>query len=163
MRHRIGWTARLAAALLLCGVAAGEVPPLAPPELEKEAELIVTGKVTKVAAEDVKPPAGGAERETKHRLTVEVAKVVKGKPKDPAKPVVAVGWSAQLKPRTTGSGGHYADKGGVRVSAVREGWELKLYLKPGKDGEYDILFPNGFEVVKRPEEKKDGAKQGGGK
>jgi hypothetical protein len=88
--------------------------------------------------------------------------VSKGKPKDPAKPVVAVGVTNVLKPDTTGSGGHYT-RGIGRVSAVKEGWELKLYLKPGKDGEYDIVFPNGFEVVKRPDAEKEEGNKGGGK
>jgi hypothetical protein len=49
-----------------------------------------------------------------------------------------------------------------RRLACAAGWELKLYLKGGKDGEYGILFPNGFEVMKRPDaEPKDGNKGGG--
>ena len=161
MRNSVVWAAGVAALLLFSAALAAEVPAIPKDELEREAELIVTGKVTKVVA--VKPAAGAKVRETKHRITLEVAKVEKGKPKDGAKTVVAVGSTYELEPGRTGSGGHYAGNASVRISAVKEGWELKLYLKAGKDGEYDIVFPNGFEVLNRPDAKKEEGNKGGGK
>ena len=157
MRGRFVWAAGLAIVMFACAGLRAEVPPLPKAELEEKAELVVTGTVTKVEVTEVKG-RDGSVRERRHRLSVKVAKVEKGKPKDPDKPLVARGVTYVLKPMETGSGGHYAGKLAVRVSAVKEGWELKLYLKPGKDGEYDILFPNGFEVVKRPDAKEQGDK-----
>jgi hypothetical protein len=167
MMNPARWTAVLAAAVFVfCGPLAAEVPPLPKEQLEKQAELVVTGKVTKLASTDVNPPPVGMVRSTTHRLTVEVGKVTKGKPKDPqkpedtAKPIIAVGTTNAPKPGTTGSSGHYCTGPYYSLSDVKEGWELKLYLKARKDGEYDILFPNGFQVVKQPEEKKRDSKEG---
>jgi hypothetical protein len=167
MKNPARWTAALAAAVLVfCGPLAAEVPPLPKEQLEKRAELVITGKVTRLASADVNPPPVGMVRSTTHRLTVEIGKVTKGKPKDPpkpgdtAKPIVAVGTTNALKPGTTGSSGHYSTGPSYSLSNVKEGWELKLYLKARKDGEYDILFPNGFQVVKQPEEKKGDSKEG---
>jgi hypothetical protein len=155
MSNRLACIAGFAVLMFFCGRLAAEVPPLPKEELESGAALIVTGKVTKVAVEDRKPSGNAVAREREYRLTVAVADVAKGKLQDPAKPVVAAGSYYELKPGMTGTGGHRSANTTDRISAVKEGWELKLYLKPAKDGVHEIVFPNGFEVQKKPEAKKD--------
>jgi len=80
--------------------------------------------------------------------------VTKGKPKGAGKSVVACGSYFELRPGTAGSAGHYSANTDDRVGGVEKGCELTLYLKAAPDDSYDIVYPNGFAVLKKPRPRK---------
>jgi hypothetical protein len=130
-------------------VALAEVPPLPPDKLADKSKLVVTGKVTSIEEKVLREDKSGF-KETEVRVRVQVTGVSKGELKDRDRPIVAIGKAYELAPGKAGSGGHYSANSDHRLRAVQKDWELKLYLTPGKDGAYEILFPNGFEVTKQP-------------
>ena len=135
-----------------CGPAGAEVPPLSQQRLEAEADLVVTGRVTAVAAKEVESTGDGF-KETRHTLTVEAAKVGKGRLPAGARSVTAVGSSYVLPPGRSGTAGIRSDAYDY-IGEVREGWELTLYLKAGRGGAYEIIAPNGFSTLRKPGGKK---------
>lgn len=145
--------AALFAAAALCALAAAEVPPLPEKELVAQSDVIVIGTVDAVKT-TVKKKATAKERgEEEYLLTVAVKSVDKGKLKEGTKTVTARGWYYEVPPGTVGPAGHYSTNTDDRIAGVEKGWELKLYLKAGADGVYDIVSPNGFAVQKKPEKK----------
>ncbi|MGH7173397.1 MAG: hypothetical protein ACRELG_24195 [Gemmataceae bacterium] len=140
--------------IFVCGIAIAEVPPKKKDQLHKEANLIITGTVTKVEVREKKSSSKAVAKEEEYRLIVAVGKVEKGKLADESKPVSARGSAFELKPRFVGTRGHRSANTNDRISGVEKGWKLKLYLKgPAKDGTYEIVFPNGFEVSRKSDKK----------
>jgi hypothetical protein len=140
-------TALLAAVSLIPTCLFAEVPPLPKERLADEATLVLTGKVTAVESQVVREEPSGF-KEVRCTLTIEPTAVSKGELKDRAKPITVVGARNVLAPRTTGSTGHRSNNTVHKISDVGRGWELRLYLAPGENGAYNIVFPNGFEVLK---------------
>ena len=135
-------------------------------DLQQQSDVIITGKVTKVEVSDKKQPAKTGTKEKEHQLTVSVGKVEKGKLAKNAKTVVACALSKEIegldqeKNSVFGHNSTYhpteEDSETVGIAEVVKEWELRLYLKKaGKDGSYTLLFPNGFEVLKKPELKEE--------
>src|SRR5262245_59182558 len=100
------------ALLLAAAHVPAEVPLLRKKELERQAELIVVGKVTGVKAAKV----AGASK-TEYRLTVEVSKVEKGKLPGAGKALVARGWTSTLKPGEVWPGGHFSGNSAHSIAA----------------------------------------------
>jgi hypothetical protein len=146
-------TAFLLAAAFAFRTAAAEVAPVPKEDLQRQAGLVVTGRVTAVEsdAKRVDKDGSGTER---FNLRLSIAEVEKGAA-DKAKPIVVTGWRHTLKPGETGSTGHRSFDGKRSLSDVRAGWVVRVYLKSSDTGDtYDILFPNGFVVVAEDAERK---------
>ncbi len=137
--------------------------PLQEDDLREQADVVVTGTVTKAEISEKKPPSNGAAKEEEHRLTVAIGKAEKGKLPEGAKTVDVRGSSIQIEsamrniePKIQSKFGHNSTNTDDGIAAVEKGWELRLYLKRAAKGEpYTIVFPNGFEVLKKPSEQKD--------
>jgi hypothetical protein len=153
MNTCVRFLAALCAAAAVCAWAAAEVPPLPEKELVAQSDVIVVGTVDAVKA-TVKKKATAKERgEEEYLLTVTIKSVDKGKLNEGTKTLTARGWYYELPPGFAGAAGHYSANTDDRVAGVEKGWELKLYLKAGADGVYDIVSPNGFAVQKKLEKK----------
>jgi hypothetical protein len=152
MATRFCRLAAVVACFFVCGVLVAEIPPLPKKQLQDNADVILSGKVTEVKTAQKSPPKYG-DKETEYSLTVEVGQVAKGKLKEGARTVVARGSVYDYRPGAVGTGGHYSDNTDDRIGGVEKGWEMTLYLKAAPDGTYEIVFPNGFEVLKKPGKK----------
>jgi hypothetical protein len=139
---------RCFAVLVLCLFALSplraEVPPLSKERLEEEAAFIVTGKVTEIKASE--PKENNAGTTITYEITLEVTKVNKGKLED-VKTIVVRGNSNQLKKGLVGSSGHRDNGGKGNLGVLTKGSEIQVHLKEPKEKVYDILFPNGFEIL----------------
>jgi hypothetical protein len=150
--HTIRFLAGLMVLVLWSNLLPAEVPPLSEGALKGRATVIVTGTVEKVEAGKEKSRPDGSQ--TDYRLTVKVRKVEKGDLGKDAGPVVAHGSRIKLKPGLVGSTGHRSANSDNHIADVRKGWEVTLYLREPRDGAYEIVFPNGFKVLKKPAQEK---------
>jgi hypothetical protein len=124
----------LAAILLVCAARAER-----PPQSRDKADLIVVGKVTKLAAEDEK--FGGDGTKTTYTATVKVDKVEKGEAGDK----VAVTWfRVTAKPSKPLPGAYGQDH------KLKEGDRAKFWLMKDGKGGWDVIYnTNGVEKVKK--------------
>jgi hypothetical protein len=148
---RVGALAVAWVVSLTCGFAAAEIPPLPKERLMEEADLVVSGTVTRVKTQRL-PPTKERLRESRHALSVEVSKVEKGRLAGGKKVLTAVGSSYVLPPGYAGTAGIRSDTYDY-IDDVRKGWVLTLYLKAAKNGAYEFVIPNGFSVLRKPGKK----------
>ena len=132
---------------LFCPVSQAEVPPRTLEDLQKEADVIVTGKVRRIKRSRSTDSAKTVRRH--YTITVNVNRVEKGSAIANDRQVVAhgyqvigsiLGWA--------GATGQYRGPNKQRLSVLRFGSPVRLYLKAKRDGTYDIVLPNGFEPLK---------------
>jgi hypothetical protein len=121
-------------------IAYAEVPFLSQAQLQEDATQIVVGKVKMIAVEEDK-----SDRFINHVGVVEIqiSKVEKGDAIETGDSVYARFWTQQFigkGPPPPSSSGHRLPKKGDTV---------RVYLEK-KDGGYDTLLPNGFEVIPKP-------------
>jgi len=153
MASRLKWTVVVLVAASACRVASGEIPPLSKEELLAKADLVVTGKVTEIKSIRQRADSDGFQ-ETRHRLEIKVNKVTKGKLGEGKTALTATGSNYKLATMAVGSAGIRSANTTDLLAGVQQGWELTLYLTAGKEGAYQIVSPNGFEVVGKPDAKK---------
>jgi len=143
----------IAFALFLPTRAGAEIPPLPKERLTADAELIVTGTVVDVQAKVVKAKLlPGQMGVTEYRWTVRPTDVAKGQDRlgDKADTVTVVGVRYSLPANTSGSAGHRSNNTTDYVADVKRGATVTVYAH-ARDGEWKLLSPNGFDVVKNEE------------
>jgi len=145
----------LAASFLLTGLswclspqAQAELPTRKLEDLKKDAELIIVGKVRTTKRSRSSTREGIVTRH--YYITVNVSETEKGNLADGGSQIIARGHTVIKRPvGNVGSSGHFTAEDGKRLSVLRSGSKVRMYLTKRTDGTYDILRPNGFEPLKR--------------
>jgi hypothetical protein len=130
----LGWAASRAPA---------EVPRASPEELQKHAEVIVTGKVQAVHASDYRSPNDRDYVDTVFLVALSVEKVEKGEGIKAGDPLFVRSWKLKKRPKDwVGPSGH--------GTAPGPGAQVRVFLQGKKDGWYVPLLPNGIEDLDSP-------------
>ncbi len=145
----------LAASFLLTGLswcispqAQAELPTRKLEDLQKDAELIIVGKVRNMKRSRSSTQEGIVTRH--YYITVNVSETEKGTIADGKTQVIARGHTVIKRPLgNVGASGHFTTEDRKRLSVLRSGSKVRMYLTKRTDGTYDILRPNGFEPLKR--------------
>lgn len=126
--------------LVVPSITRAEVPLISSKELSQDASHVVRGKVERVYSSTERD---GNWENTKLVAQIAVDKVEKGSGIDKAKPVYVRYWRTNWIGKTPApphSGGH---------DMIPLGAECRLFLSVNEDdGGYDMLLPNGVEVLK---------------
>lgn len=128
--------------------AQAEVPPRKVEDLKETADLIIIGKVRgnkRVRSTD------GEGVVTRHYLvTVQVTATEKGRVTAPGNQVITRGYQVLKTPTNwAGPSGHYTTDKEKRLSVLRNGSRVRMYLTKRPDNTYDIIRPNGFEPLRK--------------
>ena len=145
----------LAASFLLTGLswslspqAQAELPTQKLEDLKKDADLIVVGKVRNMKRSRSATREGIVTRH--YYITVNVSETEKGALADGKTQLVARGHTViKRPPGNVGGSGHFTTESRKRLSVLRSGSRVRMYLSKRPDGTYDILPPNGFEPLKK--------------
>jgi hypothetical protein len=130
--------------LFLVSPVLAEVPPLPQKELEKQAVVIATGKVTKIQA--VPPKESGVGTTVEYTITLDVSKVTKG---EAGKSLIVTGHSHTLKRGAVGSSGHRCSETSASIKTVKVGDQLTVYALKAQDEVHPLVFPTGFTLHKK--------------
>ena len=123
-----------------------EVPPRKADELKADAKLIVTGKVRRVKRTRSSNREGVVKRN--YAITVDVIEVEKGSVANNKRQVIARGFRVTKTPSGwAGPSGHYRGPNQTRLSVLKTGSKVRLFLTVKENGTYEILLPNGFEPL----------------
>jgi len=149
------FTHLLAASFLITGLswslspqAKAEAPTQKVEELKRDAELIVVGKVRSVKRSRSATREGLVTRH--YYITVNVSETEKGALADGKTQLIARGHTVIKRPRgNIGASGHFTAGDRKRLSVLRSGSRVRMYLTKRPDRTYDILRPNGFEPLKK--------------
>jgi len=152
-RHTL--THILAASFVLTGLSwclspptQAEVPPRKLEDLKKDADLIIVGKVRNSKRSRSTTQQGIVSRN--YYITVNVTETEKGGLADGKTQLIARGYTVTKRPPgNVGASGHYTTEKRQRLSVLRSGSKVRMYLTKRPDGTYDILRPNGFEPLKK--------------
>jgi len=126
--------------LFLCGIAGlilMAVPPLSPGQLKSESELVVVGTVTECEVKTVE--RGHHYIDRVFVFKIDVASIEKGQSRKGAI-VEATTWQPDYRPRA------WAGPQGQHV-APASGQKVRAYLRKDQEGKYELLMPNGLEVI----------------
>ena len=120
-------------------------------ELEKESNLIVSGKVISVTAKVQKSTverALGVHRDKVYTIKLKVASVSKGTGVKVGQEILIEGWQPSIRiPPVPGLQGH--------EPIPKKGDAVKMYLlKNKKTKAYEPLLPNGIEITKKAKKTK---------
>ena len=145
----------LAASFLLTGLswslspqAQAELPTRKLEDLKKDAELIVVGKVRSIKRS--RSVTGERIVSRHYYITINVSETEKGTIADGKTQVIARGHTVIKRPAgNIGGSGHFTTENRKRLSVLRSGSKVRMYLTKRPDGTYDILAPNGFEPLKK--------------
>ena len=145
----------LAASFLLTGLswslspqAQAELPTRKLEDLKKDADLIIVGKVRNSKRSRSTTQEGIVSRN--YYITVNVTETEKGALADGKTQLIARGHTVTKRPPgNVGSSGHFTTEKRRRLSVLRSGSKVRMYLTKRPDGTYDILAPNGFEPLKK--------------
>jgi hypothetical protein len=131
----------VAVACAQSAVALAALPPLAPGRLESAATVIMTGRVASIVTQDERRAPGFEDRKYQLRVRIEsLEKLPKGSALSGTATVR--GWSASRRPDGwTGPAGVHG------LPAVKLGQRVRLFLKGSAPGSYDIVEPNGLEIL----------------
>lgn len=126
---------------LMTSLVRAEIPDLTPDKLASGSSHVVSGIVNQVYSVDVKPKDGEKATEVTHLYLTEllVDTVEKGSGPSKGEVVYVRSEKIQLKVGAVGGSGH-------RMTP-EVGSKVRVYLKRQSDGRYDVLLPNGFEVL----------------
>jgi len=121
-----------------------EVPPRSQENLVQEADLIVTGTVRSVRTTLSRDNQGQTFRN--YHLMVKINTVTKGS--HIGKTVLAHGYLVIKRPEGfAGASGHYTTDDDQRLSVLKRGSQVRLYLEKSLKRGYKIVLPNGFEPL----------------
>ena len=148
-------TAILAATFLVTGLcwplaptARAEVPPRKLEDLKKTADLIVLGKVRGVKRVRREDGQGIVTRD--YLITVNVTETEKGTVTTRKNQIVTRGHTVLTRPAgNVGPSGHYTTDKMQRLSVLKNGSRVRMYLTKRPDTTYDIIRPNGFELLRK--------------
>lgn len=129
------WMALWLILVPLLGQAA--LPPRSDSALRDSADAVVVGVVENVSTADEHIADGNANRNYRLRIRVETAE--KGKP---AATITARGWVVLSRPR-----GWVGPAGISELWKITAGQRVRAYLKTRSGSDYDLLEPNGIEVL----------------
>jgi hypothetical protein len=130
----LGWAASQARA---------EVPMVSPEELQKNADVIVTGKVQAVHALEWRSPSDRDYLDIVFLVALSVEKVEKGEGIKAGDPLFVRSWMLKKRPKDwVGPSGH--------GTAPGPGAQVRVFLQGKKDGWYVPLLPNGIEALDSP-------------
>jgi hypothetical protein len=130
----LGWAASRAPA---------EVPMASPEELQKHADIVVTGKVQAVHVSEWRSPHDRDYVDTVFLVALSVEKVEKGEGIKAGDPLFVRSWKLKKRPKDwVGPSGH-----GI---APGPGAQVRVFLQGKKDGWYVPLLPNGIEDLDKP-------------
>lgn len=102
--------------------------------------------VESVKTEDRSPRSGFVDRN--YTLTVTIKSAEKGTVENDADSILVQGWEAWKRPEGfAGPGGHYTHPRFRRLSDIKAGVTLRLFLRREKGRTYAIVSPNGFEII----------------
>jgi hypothetical protein len=149
------FTAILAATFLVTGLccslaptAHAEVPPRKLEDLKKTADLIVLGKVRGVKRVRREDGQGTVTRD--YLITVNVTETEKGTVTTRKNQIVTRGYTVLTRPDgNVGPSGHYTTDKMQRLSILKNGSRVRMYLTKRPDTTYDIIRPNGFELLRK--------------
>jgi len=133
------WNFTLAAAVLL-GSFLFAIPPLSPGELKSESDLVVVGKISKMAMRIDDKAMQMQDRIFEVEITVNT--IEKGQ-SQPGKIIRATAWQPDHRPR-----GWTGPQGQNETPVL--GQRVRAYLRKNIEGEYLFLEPNGLEVLAKP-------------
>jgi len=126
------------------GAAFAEVPPLDPGKLELMATHIFSGKIARIYSSVELT----ADWETTYSVAeLHVGKVEKGKYL--AKLLYVRFWRRKWKGKGEAPDGSYGHR-----DIPAAGSTVRVFTKEGEDGGFDVILPNGFEVISAPAEEK---------
>ena len=129
------------ATVIVCGTystASAEIPNLSPAELQKTATQIVSGKVHRIYS-NVERTAPNMD--TIHNVAeLHIRRVEKGSLDAPL--LYIRFWRKRYVGDGLAPAGHYGHRG-----VPKRGDSVRVFLKKADDGGYDVLSPNGFEVI----------------
>ena len=145
----------LAATLLVTGLcwslaptAHAEVPPRKLEDLKKTADLIVVGKVR--GNKRVRTTDGEGVVTRNYLVTVQVTTTEKGTVTAPKNQIITRGYHViKIPTGWAGPSGHYTTDKEKRLSVLRNGSRVRMYLTKRPDTTYDIIRPNGFEPLRK--------------
>ena len=124
-----------------------EVPLRNSAQLVKDAELTINGKVRNIKRRRSANGEGTVYRN--YAITVNVNETEKGTIAENKKSIVVRGYTVIKQARgVIGGSGHFRTQDRQRLSVLRSGSRVRLYLTAKEDGTYDILLPNGFEPLR---------------
>lgn len=127
-----------------------EVGPLSSKQKQEYATHIVTGTVQAIYSYDDTRRAGTVV-DTRYVLEINITGIKKGKGLNKGEIVYARGWRAKRRPpNSVGASGHYifpTKRGIGRPHLLSRGQNIRAFLQHRKNGGYDIVFPNGIEVL----------------
>lgn len=149
------FTHLLAASFLLTGLswslspqAQAELPTQKLEDLKKNADLVIVGKVRNSKRSRSTTREGFVTRH--YYITVNVSETEKGAVADGKTQLIARGHTViKRPPGNIGGSGHFTTEKQQRLSVLRSGSKVRMYLTKRPDGTYDILPPNGFEPLKK--------------
>ena len=125
-----------------------EVPPRKLEDLKKDANLIIVGKLRNSKRSRSSDQQGIVSRN--YYITVNVTETEKGALADGKTQLIARGHTViKRPPGNIGGSGHFTTEKRQRLSVLRSGSKVRMYLTKRPDGTYDILQPNGFEPLKK--------------
>ena len=149
------FTATLAATFLVTGLccslastARAEVPPRKLEDLKKTADLIIVGKVRGIKRVRREDGQGVVTRD--YLITVNVTETEKGTVTTRKNQIVTRGYTVITRPAgNVGASGHYTTDKMQRLSVLKNGSRVRMYLTKRPDTTYDIIRPNGFEPLRK--------------
>jgi len=139
-----GTGAALVGALIvaIAGAAHAALPPLARPQLEAAASVVLVGKVDELSAHDERRARDAEDRKVELHVRIEsVEKLPKASALSGTVTVRA--WTASKRPR-----GWTGPDGVRRLADVKVGQRVRLFLKGSARAGYDIVEPNGLQILR---------------
>ncbi|HZR71027.1 MAG TPA: hypothetical protein VFB01_18460 [Burkholderiales bacterium] len=135
--------AAAAIALAACALAArAALPPLAPAQLASAASVVVVGKVSELNAREERRSRDLEDRKVEIHVRIEsIEKLPKASALSGT--VTVRGWTASKRPR-----GWAGPVGVRRLAEVKVGQRVRLFLKGSARAGYDIVEPNGLQILR---------------
>jgi hypothetical protein len=125
---------------LSSGVAFAEVPDLSPEKLELMATHIFSGKIARIYSS----VELSADWETTYSVAeLQLSKVEKGKYL--AKLLYVRFWRRRWKGKGEAPDGAYGHRAVPALDST-----VRVFAREGEDGGYDVVSPNGFELISAP-------------
>lgn len=145
MRNRRAALKRAAAGIALAawgGAAIAALPPLAPAQLDRAATVVVVGKITEQTSRPERRSRDLEDRRVELHVRIEsVEKLPKASSLSGT--VVVRGWTASKRPPGwTGPGGVQ------RLAELKVGRRVRLFLRGSARAGYDIVEPNGLQILR---------------
>lgn len=130
--------------LFACAFLLADRPPLSAEALKEEATHIVVGLVdARFSRPRVTSAIGKGTLEDHFAFEISIQKAEKGEGLKPGELVYARAFQVKQpgEPNATGSGGHHP--------LPEPGDYVRVYLQKDKKGGYDVVYANGFEILKK--------------